>query len=224
MYARYIKRFLDAVLSFFAILLLSPLLLVLTLLGAVLLKGNPFFTQIRPGRGERLFRMLKFRSMTNACDGDGRLLPDDLRLTRYGRFIRGKSLDELPELWNILIGEMSFVGPRPQLVRDMMFMTDKQRTRHTVRPGLTGLAQVSGRNALRWEVKLRLDVQYVQRVRFCEDFRILLRTARLLLCGGDGGNVTELAEDYGDYLLHTGKISTEEYEQGRHDAKTLLGV
>lgn len=152
MYAKFWKRVLDFALSLLALTVLAPVLLVLTVLGAVIMKGNPFFTQIRPGKDEKLFRLIKFRSMTCAKDSSGRLLPDEKRLAAYGRFLRASSLDELPELLNILKGDMSIVGPRPQLVRDMVFMTPEQRKRHTVRQGLTGLAQVSGRNGITWEI------------------------------------------------------------------------
>jgi lipopolysaccharide/colanic/teichoic acid biosynthesis glycosyltransferase len=141
MYQKFWKRFLDFSLSLVALVVLSPVLLVLTVVGAVIMRGNPFFTQIRPGKDEKLFRLVKFRSMSNLRDRDGNLLPDEKRLTPYGKFIRATSLDELPELVNILVGDMSIVGPRPQLVRDMVFMTPRQRRRHSVRQGLTGLAQ-----------------------------------------------------------------------------------
>ena len=163
MYAKFFKRIMDFTLSFFALLFLSPILLVLAIIGAIAMKGNPFFTQLRPGKidkktgKEKIFKLVKFRTMSNAKDKEGNLLPDEIRLNKYGRFLRSTSLDELPELWNILIGDMSIVGPRPQLVRDMVFMTAEQRTRHTVRPGLTGLAQVSGRNNISWEDKFKYD-------------------------------------------------------------------
>lgn len=181
MYATYFKRPLDFILSLAAILVLSPVLLVLTFLGAIAMGGNPFFTQIRPGKDERLFRLVKFRSMSNRKDKDGNLLPDEKRLTKYGRFIRSTSLDELPELWNILKGDMSIVGPRPLLVKYLPLYTEEQRCRHDVRPGLTGLAQVNGRNTVSWEDKFRMDVEYVNNITFLGDVKILLKTVWAVL-------------------------------------------
>ena len=152
MYAKFFKRVMDFVLSLMALLVLSPILLILIIVGSIAMRGNPFFTQMRPGRigkktgKEKIFKLVKFRTMSNKKDENGNLLPDEQRVIKYGKFLRSTSLDELPELVNILKGDMSIVGPRPQLVRDMVFMTEEQRERHTVRPGLTGLAQVNGRN------------------------------------------------------------------------------
>lgn len=166
LYRQFFKRFYDFVLSLIAIVVLSPLLLILTIVGAIAMRGNPFFTQLRPGKkdkngNEKIFRLIKFRTMSNKKDADGNLLPDAQRLNKYGAFLRKSSLDELGELVNILKGDMSIVGPRPQLVRDMVFMTTEQRMRHSVRPGLTGLAQVSGRNNITWEQKFEYDLQYL---------------------------------------------------------------
>lgn len=224
MYVRYIKRCLDFLLALVALTALLPFLLVVTLVSAVKLKGNPFFLQIRPGKDEKLFKMIKFRSMTNERDENGELLPDEQRLTSYGHALRATSVDELPELVNILLGQMSFVGPRPQLVRDMVFMTTEERRRHTVRPGLTGLAQVSGRNALRWENKLALDLEYVSDISFRTDVKLLLRTAKIILFGGEASDETEVTADYGDYLLQQGRITEAEYRQKREQAKELLEV
>ena len=185
LYRPFFKRFYDITLSGLAILVLSPILLLLTVLGAIKMKGNPFFTQPRPGKGERIFRLVKFRSMTMERDADGNLLPDDVRLTRYGRLLRSTSLDELPELFNIFIGQMSIVGPRPQLVRDMVFMTEQQRDRHRVRPGLTGLAQVSGRNNITWEEKFEWDLRYIERITLFGDIAILVRTVFKVLGRAD---------------------------------------
>ena len=168
--------------------------------------------------------MIKFRSMTNERDENDKLLPDEQRLTPYGRALRATSVDELPELVNILLGQMSFVGPRPQLVRDMVFMTPEERRRHTVRPGLTGLAQVSGRNALRWENKLALDLEYISGITFRTDIKLLLRTAKIILFGGESSDETEVTDDYGDYLLQQGKITEAEYRQKLEQAKELLEV
>ena len=224
MYVHYIKRCLDFLLALVALTALSPFLLVVTLVSTVKLQGHPFFLQIRPGKDEKLFKMIKFRSMTNERDENGELLPDEQRLTSYGHALRATSVDELPELVNILLGQMSFVGPRPQLVRDMVFMTTEERRRHTVRPGLTGLAQVSGRNALRWENKLALDLKYISDMSFRTDVKLLFRTAKIILFGGESSDETEVTDDYGDYLLQQGRITEAEYRQKREQAKELLEV
>ena len=176
MYAKCIKRILDFCIALTALLVLSPVLIILTVLGAVKMKGNPFFTQLRPGKGEKIFRLIKFRTMTCEKDADGNLLPDEVRLTKYGKFLRSTALDELPELVNILLGQMSLVGPRPLLVRYLSRYNATQRRRHDVRPGLTGWAQVNGRNAISWEDKFRLDVEYVDKISFAMDVKILFMT------------------------------------------------
>lgn len=176
MYSKYIKRILDFVLSFVALSLLSPVLLILIIIGAIMMKGNPFFTQKRPGRNEKIFRMVKFRTMTNERDENGNLLPDEKRLSGYGRFLRSTSLDELPELLNILIGDMSIVGPRPLLVKYLPLYNDFQKRRHEVRPGLTGLAQVNGRNTTSWSDRFGYDVSYVDNVTFIGDLKIIIKT------------------------------------------------
>ena len=181
MYAKFFKRALDLVLSVMALIVLSPVLLVLALIGAIAMKGNPFFCQPRPGKkdkngNERIFKLIKFRTMSNAKDKDGNLLPDDVRLNKYGRFLRSTSLDELPEIINIVLGQLSIVGPRPLLVQYIPRYTAEQRRRHDVRPGLTGLAQVNGRNALSWEEKFKLDVEYVDNITFVGDIMIILAT------------------------------------------------
>ncbi len=176
MYAKFFKRALDFSLSLVALLVLSPVLLVLTIVGAIVMKGNPFFTQLRPGKNEKIFKLIKFRTMTCARDADGNLLPDDKRLTKYGKLLRSTSLDELPELVNILVGQMSIVGPRPLLVKYLPRYNDQQRRRHNVLPGLTGLAQVNGRNAVSWEQKFDYDVRYVDNITFLGDVKILFET------------------------------------------------
>ena len=176
MYAKCIKRILDFCIALTALLVLSPVLIILTVLGAVKMKGNPFFTQLRPGKGEKIFRLIKFSTMTCEKDADGNLLPDEVRLTKYGKFLRSTSLDELPELVNILLGQMSLVGPRPLLVRYLSRYNATQRRRHDVRPGLTGWAQVNGRNAISWQDKFRLDVEYVDKISFAMDVKILFMT------------------------------------------------
>ena len=229
MYAKYIKRLLDFILSLCAIIVLSPLLLVLTILGAIMMKGNPFFVQPRPGKKDRktgmetIYKMIKFRSMTKAKDKEGKPLPDDKRLTRYGEFIRKTSLDELPEFFQVFTGKMSLVGPRPQLVRDMVFMTDEQRKRHNVRPGITGLAQINGRNAIEWEDKLIYDVKYVDNMSFLQDLKIVLITViKVFKTESISYEGMATAEDFGDYLLRTGKVSKEEYDRKQEEAKKLL--
>ena len=177
MYRNFIKRLLDFLLSLTAILLLSPILLILTIAGAVKMGGNPFFTQKRPGKDGKVFKLVKFKSMNNKKDGNGKLLPDEVRLTSYGKFIRNTSLDELPELINILKGDMAIVGPRPLLVKYLTRYNKTQARRHEVRPGLTGLAQVNGRNAISWEEKFNYDVEYVDNVSFLLDFKIICKTA-----------------------------------------------
>ncbi len=225
MYEKFWKRFIDIVASLLALAILSPVLLVLIIVGAIIMKGNPFFTQIRPGKGEKLFKMIKFRSMTCEKDAHGRLLPDEDRLTKYGRFLRNSSLDELPELLNILKGDMSIVGPRPQLVRDMVFMTPEQRRRHSVRQGLTGLAQVSGRNNMTWEQKFDYDLQYIDKITFMGDVKIIFRTVgKVFEAEGVSAEGMDTAEDLGDWLLRSGKITREEYEAKQTQAQDLMPV
>ena len=191
MYAKYVKRPLDFVLSLTALIILSPLLLILTIVGAIAMKGNPFFVQKRPGRiskktgQEKIFSLIKFRTMSNAKDKDGNLLPDKDRLNRYGRFLRSTSLDELPELVNIVKDDMSIVGPRPLLVEYLPYYTDEERKRHTVRPGLTGLAQVNGRNSGSWEDTFKHDLDYINDISFVGDVKILLLTVGKVLKRSD---------------------------------------
>lgn len=176
MYPKYIKRILDFLLSLTALAVLSPVFLILILLGTWFMKGNPFFTQLRPGKNEKIFRLIKFRTMSCEKDASGNLLPDEQRLNRYGRLLRSTSLDELPELVNILLGQMSIVGPRPLLVKYLPLYNVEQRRRHEVRPGLTGWAQVNGRNAISWEEKFRLDVEYVENISFFMDLKVIFTT------------------------------------------------
>jgi lipopolysaccharide/colanic/teichoic acid biosynthesis glycosyltransferase len=186
MYLKYFKRIIDFSVSLLTLIVLLPLMLILSVTGALAMGGNPFFVQLRPGKkdkngNERIFKLIKFRTMSNRKDENGELLPDDVRLNKYGRFLRSTSLDELPELINILKGDMSIVGPRPLLVKYIPRYTEEQRKRHNVRPGLTGLAQVSGRNAISWEERFALDVQYVENVTLAEDIKIILRTVKAVL-------------------------------------------
>ena len=176
MYRKFFKRFLDFFLSLSGLLVLSPVLLVLTVLGAVIMGGNPFFTQARPGKDEKIFKLIKFRTMTNKKDSEGNLLPDDQRLTGYGRFLRSTSLDELPELLNILTGQMSLIGPRPLAVQYLPWYNQQEKRRHSVRPGLTGMAQVHGRNATTWEQRFAHDIAYVDNITFLGDLKILFQT------------------------------------------------
>ena len=176
LYKPFFKRFYDIVLSGLALIVLSPVLLILIILGAIKMKGNPFFTQLRPGKNEKIFKLIKFRTMTCEKDENGELLPDEKRLTKYGRILRSTSLDELPELINIFLGHMSIVGPRPLLVQYLPYYTEEERHRHDVRPGLTGLAQVNGRNVTPWDERLKMDVYYVKNISFFSDIHILLLT------------------------------------------------
>ena len=223
LYKPFFKRFYDIVLSGLALIILSPILLILIILGAIKMKGNPFFTQLRPGKNEKIFKLIKFRTMTCEKDENGNLLPDEKRLTKYGRILRSTSLDELPELINIFIGDMSIVGPRPQLIRDLVFMNKTQRDRHSVRPGLTGLAQVNGRNNITWEEKFVYDLQYLEKISFFKDLALIFKTVLKVLKRSDverEGTVSDI--DYGDWLLIEGKVTREEYDQKQAEAKNVL--
>lgn len=231
MYAKFFKRWIDFSLSFIALIALSPILLILIIVGSILLKGNPFFLQPRPGRKgkdgeEKIFCLIKLRTMSNARDKNGNFLPDDQRLGRYGAWLRSTSADELPSLVNIMLGSVSIVGPRPFLVRDLVFMTDEQRRRHEVRPGLTGLAQVNGRNNITWEQKFEYDLQYLNEgVTFLGDAKIILQTVGKVLKRSDTvreGTVSDM--DFGDWLMKEGKVTKEEYEKKQMEARELLKV
>ena len=178
-YREYIKRVLDFVFAFLLLILLSPLLLVVTIWLHFANKGaGAFFTQERPGKDEKIFKLYKFKSMTDERDAEGYLLPDAERITRAGRFVRSTSIDELPQLWNVLKGDMSFIGPRPLLVRYLPYYTEREHRRHDVRPGITGLSQVSGRNNLKWDERLEMDVRYVEEICFILDIRIAIDTIK----------------------------------------------
>lgn len=217
LYKTFFKRFYDVFLCFAALVLFSPLFFVLSLVGAIAMKGNPFFIQKRPGKKdkkgkEKVFKLIKFRTMSNAKDRDGNLLPDEKRLNGYGRFLRSTSLDEFPEVLNILIGDMSIIGPRPQLIKDLVFMDDKQRERHNVRPGLTGLAQINGRNNISWEKKFEYDLQYLKNVSFWGDCSIFFKTIGKILRKSDVVREgTDSDIDFGEWLLEEGKITKEYY-------------
>lgn len=176
MYRKFFKRLIDIICSLSALVLLSPLLLVLIAVGAIAMKGNPFFTQKRPGKNEKIFKLIKFRTMTCEKDKYGNLLPDEERLTKYGKWLRSTSLDELPEIINIFIGDMSIIGPRPLLVKYLDRYNEEQKHRHDVRPGLTGLAQVKGRNSISWEEKFSYDIEYIKNITFMGDIKILFAT------------------------------------------------
>ena len=211
-------------LSLLAIIVLSPVLLAVAILVRVKLGTPVIFKQQRPGKDEKIFTMYKFRSMTDARDENGQLLSDEIRLTEFGKKLRNTSLDELPELFNILKGDMSIIGPRPQLVRDMVFMTTEQRERHSVLPGLSGLAQIRGRNAISWEDKLSSDIEYISNITFWNDVKIVWLTVIKAFIKQEGiaeeGMAT--AEDLGDYLLKNGKINSEEYTQKQQKAMEYL--
>lgn len=223
MYKSFFKRIFDIIVSGTLLILLSPVLLYLAYSIKKNLGSPIIFTQVRPGKDGKLFRMCKFRSMTDARDAQGNLLSDEDRLPPFGKKLRESSLDELPELWNILKGDMSLVGPRPQLVRDMVFFTPDEMKRQSVYPGLTGLAQISGRNNITWKQKFFYDLQYIKDVNFLEDVRIMWRTIFKVSAKEDistDGMAT--AEDYGDWLLEQGLISREEYDAKQKEALKLL--
>lgn len=228
-YENYLKRVMDFILSLIAIIVFFPLLVILSIIGLVAMKGNPFFCQPRPGKmdkktsNEKIFKLIKFRTMSNEKDKEGNLLPDSLRLNSYGKFLRSTSLDELPSLINILNGDLSIVGPRPQLVRDMVFMNEDQRRRHLVRPGLTGLAQVNGRNNITWEQKFEYDLIYIKDISFIGDIKIILQTIGKVLKRSDivrEGTVSDM--DFGDWLLQKNEVTYEEYSKKQKEAKNIL--
>lgn len=228
-YENYLKRVMDFILSLMAIIIFSPLLVILSLIGLIAMKGNPFFSQPRPGKidkktgNEKIFKLIKFRTMSNEKDKDGNLLPDNVRLNSYGKFLRSTSLDELPSLINILNGDLSIVGPRPQLVKDMVFMNPVQRERHSVRPGLTGLAQVNGRNNITWEQKFEYDLIYIKDISFIGDIKIILQTIGKVLKRSDivrEGTVSDM--DFGDWLLQKNEVTYEEYSKKQKEARNIL--
>lgn len=228
MYRNFFKRVIDIICALLAVIVFCWLYVLVAILVKIKLGSPVLFKQVRPGKkdkygNEKLFTLYKFRTMTDQKDENGNLLPDSVRLTRFGAWLRNTSLDELPEAFNILKGDMSVIGPRPQLVRDIVFMTDEQRHRHDVRPGLSGLAQISGRNAIAWEDKLATDLKYIQKITFLGDAKIVLKTVGKFLKQED---ITEEGEatatDLGDYLLHKGEITKEEYDKKQEQAKGLL--
>lgn len=228
-YEKYVKRSVDVICATGAIVVFSPLYLGVAILVKTKLGSPVLFTQDRPGLigpdgKETVFKMYKFRTMTDERDKNGELLPDDVRLTKFGKWLRNTSLDELPEAFNILNGTMSIIGPRPQLVRDMVFMSDEQRMRHTAKPGLSGLAQINGRNSISWEDKINWDLKYIRKISFLEDMRIIFSTVKKAFIKQEGITQDDMAtaEDYGDYLLRTEKVDKDSYEKKQVKAKTIL--
>lgn len=228
-YEKYIKRAIDVTCATGAIVVFSPIYLGVAALVRTKLGSPVLFTQDRPGLvgldgKETVFKMYKFRSMTDERDENGDLLPDEVRLTKFGKWLRNTSLDELPEAFNILNGTMSVIGPRPQLVRDMVFMSKEQRMRHTAKPGLSGLAQVNGRNAISWEDKMNWDLKYIKKVTFKDDLKIILDTVKKAFIKQEGITQDDMAtaEDLGDYLLRTEKVNQAEYECQQRKAKMIL--
>lgn len=228
LYIVFFKRFFDIIFSTLALIILSPVIITVAILVRVKLDSPVIFKQVRPGKKdkngrEKLFTLLKFRSMTDEKDEYGNLLPDDIRLTRFGERLRDTSLDELPELWNIFKGDMSIIGPRPLLVRDMVFMTDEQRQRHDIKPGLSGWAQVNGRNCIEWEDKLNYDLEYLEKTGLCFDARVVLITVKKVLKTESityEGMAT--AEDFGDYLLRTEKVDKAKYDALQLEARRMI--
>lgn len=207
LYRQFFKRFYDFVLSLIAIVVLSPLLLILTIVGAIAMRGNPFFTQLRPGKkdkngNEKIFRLIKFRTMSNKKDADGNLLSDAQRLNKYGTFLRSTSLDELGELINILKGDMSIVGPRPLLVKYLPWYTESERHRHDVRPGLTGWAQVNGRNFISWEETFDFDLYYVKKISLFLDIKIIFLSVKKVLSRADITDATQGVNDSSGKKVH----------------------
>ncbi len=228
-----VKRLLDLVCCLLTIVVFGWLYLLVALLVRVFLGRPVLFTQPRPGMidpktgRERIFKMYKFRSMTDERDERGELLPDERRLGKFGKALRATSLDELPELINILRGDMSIIGPRPQLVRDMTFMSERQRLRHTAKPGLSGLAQVMGRNAISWDRKLEYDLEYIEKVSLWEDLKILWLTVRKVFIRSsltESSEEIDVTDDFGDYLLKSGRVTREEYDEKQAEAKRLLAA
>ncbi len=227
-YEKIIKRFLDIVCASLAIIVFSWLYVIIAIIVRIKMGSPVIFKQPRPGMidpktgQECIFDMYKFRTMTNEKDENGNLLPDEKRLPKFGKMLRATSLDELPEAFNILKGDMSVIGPRPQLVRDMVFMSDKQRLRHTVKPGLSGLAQVMGRNSISWNEKINWDLKYIKKVNFINDIRIILMTVKKVFGRNETSEEVDVTLDYGDELLKNGKISKAQYDELQKKAIIIL--
>ncbi len=226
MYRKYLKRIIDILCALAAMLVFSWLYIIVAVLVRVKLGSPILFKQKRPGLNGKIFTLYKFRTMTDEKDEKGNLLPDDIRLTKFGKFLRNTSLDELPEAFNILKGDMSVVGPRPQLVRDMVFFSEKQMLRQSVKPGLSGLAQIKGRNGITWEEKIDYDLEYIKNITFINDCKIIFITVWSAFFKQEGISQEgmDTAEDLGDYLLRCEKISEEEYKEGQERALDLLAL
>ena len=226
-YEKCIKRILDFSCSLLAILVFSWLYLLIAIIVRIKMGAPVLFKQPRPGLigndgKEKIFYMYKFRTMTDERDELGNLLPDEQRLPAFGKMLRSTSLDELPEAFNILKGDMSIIGPRPQLVRDLVFMSDEIRMRHTAKPGLSGLAQVNGRNAVTWEEKFEWDLKYIKNISFKNDLYIIWLTIKKVFGHGESAEEIDVTDDYGDWLLKTGKTSKEEYDRLQIKAKRII--
>ncbi|ARD67586.1 sugar transferase [Eubacterium limosum] len=221
-YQKYVKRILDITLSCASIIVLSPVMGVTAILVKQKLGSPVIFKQKRPGKDEKIFTMYKFRTMTDERDEKGELLPDSIRLTKFGKMLRSTSLDELPELFNIFKGDMSIVGPRPQLIKDLVFMTPEQRKRQTVLPGLTGWAQINGRNDVTWEDKFKYDLEYLKNISFLKDYKIIVKTiTKVFVREGINAKGMDTAEDLGDYLLKQKMISLNQYNMLTKKAERL---
>lgn len=201
-YKRYVKRILDFIVCLGALLILSPIFVFLTIIGAIVMRGNPFFLQDRPGKNEKIFRILKFRTMTNEKDENGYLLPDKKRICKYGNMLRKTSLDELPEIINIIKGDMSLIGPRPLLVEYLPYYTEEERHRHDIRPGLTGWAQINGRNFITWEETFQFDLYYLKHMSFYMDVKIFLKTIKKVFSHEDITDATQGIEDSSGRHVH----------------------
>lgn len=226
-YEKYIKRILDVICALLAMICFSWLFIFLVILVRIKLGKHVIFKQARPGMigkdgKEKIFYLYKFRTMTDAKDEKGNPLPDDERMTAFGVKLRSTGLDEIPEAFNILKGDMSVIGPRPQLVRDLVFMSDEVRVRHTAKPGLSGLAQVMGSSRLTWEDKFKWDLEYIQHITFWGDMKLVWQTVEKAFFRKRGGHIGEISDDYGDALLKSGKITAEEYEQKQDLARQIL--
>lgn len=225
-YERYIKRMLDLIWATLAIVVFWWLYIIIAILVKIKLGSPVIFKQQRPGLNEKIFSLYKFRTMTDERDENGKLMSDEVRLTKFGKWLRSTSLDELPEVFNIINGDMSVIGPRPQLVRDMVFMTNEQRERHSVRPGLSGLAQVNGRNSISWENKLNYDLQYIKKITFLGDVKIIFQTVQKAFIKHEGITEEDMAtaEDFGDYLLRTEQVEKKQYDLLQSKAKEIIEV
>ena len=224
MYQKFFKRLIDILCAMAALIVFSWLYVIVAVLVRINLGSPVIFKQPRPGKDCKIFKLYKFRTMTDEKDENGNLLPDDVRLTKFGKFLRATSLDELPEAINILKGDMSVVGPRPQLVRDMVFFSESQMQRQSVTPGLTGLAQISGRNGITWEEKINFDLEYIKKITFLGDCKIIFLTVWKAFVKSEGISQEgmDTAEDFGDYLLRIGKVSKEEYNNKQKESLLIL--